>query len=164
MFLSFVVSQVFFNGACSVYVVTLNGYKLNLHGRVHNFLYLPSLHIVPSGFPENITAIATDSRTLMVMWRPPPEDLQNGIIVQYTVNTSVTETGETFQSTTDGVVTDGAKSLVLTDLHPHYTYSIIIAASTSIGIGPYSVAYSITMPEDGRCSRHALKHLVYLCS
>ena len=103
-----------------------------------------SLHTVPSGLPENITTIATDSRTLVVMWTPPPEDLQNGIIVDYTVNIAVTETGESFQRTTDGNTT-----LILTGLHPYYTYSITVAASTSIGIGPYTVVYFIRMPEDG---------------
>ena len=103
-----------------------------------------SLHTVPSGFPENITTIATDSRTLAIMWTPPPEDLQNGIIVDYTVNITVTETGESFQHTTDGNTT-----LLLTGLHPYYTYSITVAASTSIGLGPYTVMYFIRMPEDG---------------
>ena len=103
-----------------------------------------SLHTVPSSFPENVTAIATDSRTLVVMWTPPPEDLQNGIIVDYTVNIAVSETGESFQRTADGNTT-----LLLTGLHPYYTYSITIAASTSIGIGPYTVMYFIRMPEDG---------------
>ena len=115
---------------------------------VHTLTVTPespySLHTVPSGLPENITAIATDSRTLVVMWTPPPEDLQNGIIVDYTVNITVTETGESFQRTTDGNTT-----LILTGLHPYYTYSITVAASTSIGIGPYTVVYFIRMPEDG---------------
>ena len=101
------------------------------------------LHTVPSGLPENITTIATDSRTLAIMWTPPPEDLQNGIILDYTVNIAVTETGESFQHTTDGNTT-----LLLTGLHPYYTYSITVAASTSIGLGPI-VTYLIRMPEDG---------------
>ena len=78
------------------------------------------------------------------MWTPPPEDLQNGIIVDYTVNITVTETGESFQHATDGNTT-----LLLTGLHPYYTYSITVAASTSIGLGPFTVMYFIRMPEDG---------------
>ena len=39
--------------------------------------------------------------------------------------------------------------LIKVHLHPYYTYSITVAASTRIGIGPYTVMYFIRMPEDG---------------
>ena len=35
------------------------------------------------------------------------------------------------------------------NLHPNHTYSVRIAAATGAGIGPFSVAITVTTPEDG---------------
>lgn len=40
--------------------------------------------------------------------------------------------------------------LELTDLTPHTSYVFTVAASTSVGIGPYSTGYNIITPEDGK--------------
>ena len=45
-----------------------------------------------------------------------------------------------------------ATSLSVGSLHPDYTYSYIVAARTSVGIGPFSLPRSIKMPEDGKRS------------
>lgn len=106
--------------------------------RVHHF------YVAPSGVPVGIQATPEDSRTLTLDWNPPPEEFHNGIITQYTVNVSVTETGQRFH-----LIVDGETSVVLNGLHPYYVYNYIIAAATSVGLGPFTERNSVRMPQDG---------------
>ena len=84
-----------------------------------------------------------DSRTLLLAWEPPAEEEQNGIIREYFINISAAETSDEFQYQATNT------TVIVEDLHPHYTYSLVISAVT-IGPGPYSEAYTIQMPEDGK--------------
>lgn len=106
-------------------------------------------HTVPAGPPLNIEAFAMDSTTLQLEWEPPLPELQNGLILDYTVNISEIETGNMFHLASGGLTTINVPSL-----HPFYTYAYIIAASTEIGRGPYSVSNTIRMPEDGESVNH----------
>ena len=56
----------------------------------------------------------------------------------------ILETGVNFNYTTSD------KFLDVTGLSPFTTYSCIVAAETSIGLGPFTSAFSITTPEDGK--------------
>ena len=85
---------------------------------------------------------AMDSTTLLISWMPPPFEHQNGVIREYRVNITETETGTAYRLFTT------ATTLTVSSLHPFYTYDCIIAAFT-IAEGPYSVEANITMPEDG---------------
>ena len=91
--------------------------------------------------------MATDSRTLLVTWRPPPEPSRNGIITEYVVNITVMETGEQLQHRASGADTT---SLSIGSLHPDYTYTYSVAAVTAIGMGPFSAFRSTRLPEDGK--------------
>ena len=85
---------------------------------------------------------AMDSTTLLISWMPPQFEHQNGVIREYRVNITETETGIAYRLFT------AATTLTVSSLHPFYTYDCIIAAFT-IAEGPYSVEVNITMPEDG---------------
>ena len=98
---------------------------------------------VPSGTPQSIQAQPIDSRSLLLAWEPPLAEEQNGVIQEYLINISVAETGDEFQHQSTNT------TLIVEDLHPHYTYSLVISAVT-IGPGPYSEVYTVQMPEDGR--------------
>ena len=107
-------------------------------------MILPCSHsAVPSGTPQNIQAQPIDSRSLLLAWELPLAEEQNGVIQKYLINISVAETGDEFQYQPTNT------TLIVKDLHPHYTYSFVISAVT-IGPGPYSEVYTIQMPEDGR--------------
>ena len=86
--------------------------------------------------------IATDPFTLSVSWSPPSSNDMNGIVQYYVVNVSVTETLEHYQHITTNT------SFVISSLHPYYTYTVYVAAVT-VGIGPFSVGYTITTPQSG---------------
>lgn len=61
----------------------------------------------------------------------------------FTINVSAVETGEDFQ------LTSTTTSITVTSLRPYTTYRCIIAASTSVGIGPFSTVFTLVTPEDG---------------
>lgn len=78
------------------------------------------------------------------MWQAPDLEDQNGIIAGYSINLILVSTGQSIQmmSTTT--------NLFLDDLQPFTTYTFRVAAMTSVGVGPYSIATSIMTEETGR--------------
>ena len=98
---------------------------------------------VPVAAPQNIEATAFDSNTIQLSWDPPPLESQNGDIQQYLINATAAESGETVQ------LVSTVNSVRINNLHPYYTYSIVISAVT-IGPGPYSTPVTVTTFEDGR--------------
>ena len=87
---------------------------------------------------------AYNSRSVTFTWDPPPLDQQNGIVIEYFINVTVANSGETFQESTTEL------SLSIYTLQSFTTYFCIIAASTSAGIGPYSTVFTLQTPQDGR--------------
>ena len=87
--------------------------------------------------------IAVDSFTLNITWSQPPIDQINGIIQHYIVLVSVLETSNQFQYNSSDT------SLLLTKLHPYYTYTVLVAAVT-VSVGPYSIGYTIKTPSSGK--------------
>jgi len=86
----------------------------------------------------------TDSRSVVLTWDPPPPEDQNGPIVGYVINVTVIETGEMFQ------LTSSTNTLSVASLKPFTHYVCIIAARTSVGLGPFSTTVTVMTPEDGK--------------
>jgi len=40
---------------------------------------------VPSQPPENVNAMAVTSQSILVLWNPPPQSEQNGVLVGYKI-------------------------------------------------------------------------------
>ena len=89
----------------------------------------------------DVRATVIDSRTLTVMWEPPLNSLQNGILQYYTVAVLVQQTFTSFTVNTTEV------SLTIPNLHPAYDHTIRVAAVT-IGTGPFSIPVAITTPDN----------------
>ena len=100
-------------------------------------------YTAPSGAPLNPTLTILDSRTLNVSWHPPPPVHQNGIITLYQIHVIEQDTNTPSQYNTT------ATWLLLSSLHPHYSYSLTFAAVT-IAQGPFGSKTNVTMPEDGK--------------
>ena len=115
-----------------------------------------SFSTVPSGIPQSIQAEPIDSRSLLLAWEPPLAEEQNGVIQEYLINISVSETGDEFQFRSTNT------TLIVEDLHAHYTYSFVISAVT-IGPGPYSEVYTVQMPEDGRSLIYTYCNPIMFC-
>ena len=98
--------------------------------------------LAPSGTSQNVSVLATSSRSAYLSWDPPDVPLRNGEIISYTINVSVVESEEMFQ------LTSASTELTISELMPYHTYMYMVSASTVAGEGPFSIAISIRMPED----------------
>ena len=96
----------------------------------------------PSSFPVNVSAEVIDSTTVMLRWKSPPSSDHNGVIRYYAVNLTELESASQFQQTVD------TSPMVVSSLHPFYTYEVEVAAVT-VAVGPYSLPVSFQLPEDG---------------
>ena len=89
------------------------------------------MHVVPGEPPQGlrVTKVSTDSVALV--WTAPPLVSQNGAIIGYTVK--VLKIGGTSMY----VVSKKAYTTV-TSLEGDTTYNFMVAANTSVGVGPYT--------------------------
>ena len=101
------------------------------------------LSLVPGGPPTNFSGTATSSTSAYLIWNPPSYEEQNGVIIGYVIDVTLLETGEQFQ------LNSSTTSLELTNLRPYRTYWCIIAAATSVGLGPFNITIVETL-EDGK--------------
>ena len=92
---------------------------------------LNSMHLVPSHPPLNFRIIHRRLTSITLAWQPPPESEQNGIITTYTVQV-IPPVQSPFMITTTEL------SLTVSSLLGNSQYSFAVAASTVVGIGPYS--------------------------
>ena len=100
---------------------------------------------VPSGEPQNITVSPTSPFMAELFWSPPLLEEQNGVIINYVITVTDTETGDEFQlSTSSNMLT------IANNLMPYTTYTCVIAAETSVGLGPFSQNISFTTLEYSR--------------
>ena len=100
-----------------------------------------SIDTVPLGSPQNLSAVPVDSTTLLITWMPPLASLQNGIIRNYKLSVTETETTTTTLFTLNDVL-----SHTVRDLHPFYNYEVRMAAVT-VGDGPFSDLVGVQLPE-----------------
>ena len=98
-------------------------------------------HAAPSAPPEDINATAISSTSIQLAWAPPPLDETNGIIREYRINITELETGDNQRLTTS------TTSLVVQNLHPYYTYEVLVRAHT-VDTGPFSSPVSVVTPQD----------------
>ena len=104
----------------------------------------------PSGFPQNFSVSMVTSRSLSLMWNPPPLEDQNGVIIRYRVNNTVLGTMEMYQ------LLSVNNSITVNSLRPYTTYSFTIAAETAVGVGPFSGAYTVMTATDGEKQTYTL--------
>ena len=97
---------------------------------------------VPSGPPQNLTLQANNSRTLMLEWEIPLPQHVNGIVTGFTIYISSHLRNSTL------LVQSNDTTYIITSLRPHVAYTCMIAAHTSVGIGPFSSGITLTTPED----------------
>lgn len=82
------------------------------------------------------------STSISLTWTPPPEGTHNGMIRHYTVN--ITED----DSERELVFYSPTTSLMVSSLHPYYTYHCRVSAIT-VEYGPYTDILTVTTREDG---------------
>ncbi len=104
-----------------------------------------SLVVVPSGPPAGVKEDVLNSTAAWLSWRPPVQDRQNGEIVSYSVAISGNASSRLVQYD----LTTNSTSIGLFDLRPFSEYNVSIAASTGIGMGPFTAPHVFHTPEDG---------------
>ncbi|KAI6661003.1 Phosphatidylinositol phosphatase PTPRQ-like isoform X5 [Oopsacas minuta] len=93
-----------------------------------------TIESVPSGPPTSISA-TPHSTYVTLRYQPPVASKQNGIIIGYSIQFGTSTSTTTY--TTD------LTEYTINDLEEYTEFQYSIAASTSIGIGPYSTVLSI---------------------
>ena len=104
---------------------------------------------VPSGFPQMFNGIIQSSSSVTFNWSAPLATEQNGLIVSYTINITETGSGLTIQRTVPNTQT----IISISSLFPFTSYDCSIAASTFIGIGPFSTILTVNTPEDSKYNK-----------
>lgn len=103
---------------------------------------MPPFTPVPTAPPTNLTIVAVTAQTFTASWSPPPFEMQNGLIQQYVIVVTGTESGHTFQTTSN------TTEVTVMNLRPFTTYTCKVAAET-VGIGPYTSPITVQLLEDG---------------
>ena len=99
----------------------------------------------PEAPPVTLTQSNVMSRTVGLTWVAPRSDLQNGVIRHYVIEAYENDTGNvlTYQTPSDQT------NLVVTSLHPFYTYTMSVRAVT-VSPGPPSLSITVNTLEDGK--------------
>ncbi|CDQ85588.1 unnamed protein product, partial [Oncorhynchus mykiss] len=101
----------------------------------------------PSAPPQDIKCSSPSSTNILVSWRPPPTDLQNGIIVKYAVQYAATEGEDTTTRKISDIPPESSQYL-LEHLEKWTEYRVTVTAHTDVGEGPESLPQLIRTEED----------------
>lgn len=104
----------------------------------------------PSGPPQEVKCYSSSSTSILVRWRPPPIESQNGIITQYTIHYAATEGEDTGTQQIHGISSQSSQYL-LENLDKWTEYRVTVMAHTDVGAGPESLPQLIRTEEDGMC-------------
>ena len=107
---------------------------------LHHTLFFP---IVPSHEPLSLEVTNVTSTSIQLQWDPPPSIHHNGVIRSYTVRCFASETKETVERNSN------IPEITISELHPFYTYSCNVSASTPVGPGPFTDPVVIKTLQDG---------------
>ncbi|XP_035273473.1 receptor-type tyrosine-protein phosphatase delta-like isoform X9 [Anguilla anguilla] len=106
----------------------------------------------PSAPPQDVKCSSASSTSILVSWRPPPADLQNGIIAKYSVRYAAAAMATAGENASSPVrVADlPPESLrhLLENLEKWTEYSVSVSAHTEAGPGPASLPLLIRTEED----------------
>lgn len=108
----------------------------------------------PSGPPQEVKCYSSSSTNILVSWRPPTAELQNGIITQYTIQYAATEGEDTAARQVSSIPPESSQYL-LENLEKWTEYRVTVTAHTDVGAGPESLPQLIRTEEDGMCSPKA---------
>ena len=88
---------------------------------------------VPSSPPQNITVRSVNPASLMVSWQPPPMINHNGPITGHVINYTRVGSSDVISVNVNSGTTHTNSGLV-----GYVDYSVIVAARTVNGTGPFS--------------------------
>ena len=98
----------------------------------------------PSGFPQDVSVGSISSRNAELSWNPLLQEERNGVITGYVI--VISRHGTESQS----VLTSFNNTIGLDTLNPYTAYTVTVAATTSVGVGPPSTQLRFMTAEDGK--------------
>ena len=99
--------------------------------------------IAPIGSPVSLEVVSSSSTSVMLSWSPPPEVQLNGVLRHYVLIVQELDSGRNVTLTsTDSLI-------ILSDLHPFYSYVIAVCPVT-VDTGPCANFEPIQLPQDGK--------------
>ena len=105
--------------------------------------------LVPGAPPTGVTAYPESSSSLRIVWEPPPENKQNGVIAYYKIF-YVSKARSDSEATVIKIDNPTAREFVIDELLKWTNYRIWMLAGTSVGDGPKSSPIDVKTDEDGR--------------
>lgn len=116
----------------------------------------------PSAPPQDVKCSSQSSTNILVSWRAPPMELQNGIITKYSIQYAATE-GEDMATRQVSDIPPETTQYLLEDLEKWTEYRVAVTAHTDVGPGPESLPQLIRTEEDGMCRPVRLLALLPSC-
>ncbi|KAK4815997.1 hypothetical protein QYF61_010865 [Mycteria americana] len=107
----------------------------------------PLLKLEPSAPPQDISCTSPSSTSILVSWKPPPVEKQNGIITEYSIKYIGIDGEDVKPHEILGISSDSTQYL-LEQLEKWTEYRISVTAHTDVGPGPESLAVLIRTDED----------------
>ncbi|NXE61107.1 PTPRD phosphatase, partial [Calcarius ornatus] len=101
----------------------------------------------PSAPPQDISCTSPSSTSILVSWKPPPVEKQNGIITAYSIKYIGIDGEDVKPHEILGISSDSTQYL-LEQLEKWTEYRISVTAHTDVGPGPESLAVLIRTDED----------------
>ncbi|KAF8789830.1 Down syndrome cell adhesion molecule like protein [Argiope bruennichi] len=93
----------------------------------------------PSGSPRDVQVHSTGAQSMKVSWKPPPDDVTNGVIKGYYIGYRISSTSEPYTFKQVERSTEGQQqSTYITGLQPFTKYDIVVKAFNAAGAGPKS--------------------------
>ena len=120
--------------------------------------FLP-LSAVPGAPPQMVNAYPESSTSLRIVWEPPPENKQNGVIAYYKIF-YVPKTRSDSEATVIEIKNANAREFVIDELMKWAGYRVWMLAGTSVGDGPKSSPIEIQTDEDGTYPTKLIIHII----
>jgi len=94
------------------------------------------------------------STSITLSWLPVLPELQNGVVIGYTLELTELSANELTEYNTT------TTTLTVSNLHPYYEYAARVAAFTENGVGPFSDTFTQTTAQDGKYLHTYFAHLL----
>ncbi|XP_067085608.1 receptor-type tyrosine-protein phosphatase S, partial [Osmerus mordax] len=132
------------------YVFSLAAISNKGIGAFTNDISQKTLQAKPSAPPQDIKCGSSSSTTLLVSWRPPPVESQNGALAGYSVGYQVVGPAEASggEPMEEPAVPPSENKVTLQRLEKWTQYRVTVAAFTEVGPGPESEPIICRTDED----------------
>ncbi|XP_016159942.1 PREDICTED: receptor-type tyrosine-protein phosphatase S isoform X3 [Ficedula albicollis] len=106
-----------------------------------------TLQSKPSAPPQDVKCVSTRSTAILVSWRPPPAESQNGVLAGYSVHYRALDSEDTELKEVTGIP-PSTSQILLESLDKWTEYRVTVVAHTEVGPGPESSPVIVRTDED----------------